>query len=174
MYQDTNTKFYQKLSKGFTLVELLVASAIMGLVGIVAVQLLYDSVSYRAKQRTIEDASEDLRQIARIITSAVVESQNISVVSPHEIRVVSSSSCHTFRYDSADNSVKLAKDPNYPCAPPDTGFYDITSADMVVTDFNVYPVGDSVSFVTIEIEGEYKNSVDSHSVRHTITATPRI
>jgi prepilin-type N-terminal cleavage/methylation domain-containing protein len=81
MLQVTHKKGKIIKVSGFTLVELLVSVTILGLTSIIAVQSLYDSLSIRSKQQTIENSSDSFRIVVRLITNAVVEAKSVDISS---------------------------------------------------------------------------------------------
>lgn len=161
-------------SQGFTLVELLVAIAIMGIISVVAVRSLYDIVSVRAKQQSIEISSDSFRTLTRLITKSVIESNNVDVPNNHELNITGNNSCETLRYDPSTASVLYAKVSMAPCTPPNSGFTTLTDPDLVINNFSLTPTGTDIKVVSVEIDGFYKNSLGDHPIKYSTTITPRL
>ena len=166
-------KYKKQHKPGFTLVELLVAIAIIGIISIVGVRILYDVVSIRAKQQTIEDSSDSFRVLARLITKSVMESQSVSVPNSHELRIIGEDHCQTIRYDPVTGSILHSKITN-PCTPPDAGLIKLTSDDLVITNCNLSPTGVSVKVLSLELQGYYKNSLSNHPLVYKTTISSRL
>lgn len=183
MLQNTNNKSH-KNCQGFTLIELLIAIAVFGIISVISVQGLYDIVAYRAKQQTIEDSSDSLRTITRLISKSVTEADKVTVEdSGTTLKTENNQECHTFKYDSGNILHRSSKsidatedDPGTPCTPPSPDPTDIiTVEDLVkIDEFTLSPVGTNVQTVTLEIRGEYQSSLGNHPINYTTTITKRI
>ncbi len=174
MYHAINKQDYKNILTGFSLVELLVAIAIIGIISVISVQGLYDIVSIRAKQQTIEDSSDSFRVISRLITKSVIEAERVSIPNSQEIRLVSDASCQTIKYNGT-SSILYAKVSDPTCTPPILTEDDaITSGDFVITSFSLSPTGNSVDIILLEMTGHYKNSLGDHPIKYTTTISKRI
>jgi prepilin-type N-terminal cleavage/methylation domain-containing protein len=182
MLQNTN-KNIDNSTNGFTLVELLIAIAVFGIISVISVQGLYDIVSFRAKQQTIEDSSDSLRIITRQISKSVTEADRITIENTGTtLKTENEIECHTFTYESGNILHKISKsieptedDPGTPCTPPTPGLTDaITSDDYTnIDNFSLSPVGSNVQVVTLEITGQYTNSLGDHPINYSTTITRR-
>lgn len=159
---------------GFTLVELLIAIAIMGTITVAAVKSLYDILTIRAKEQTLEDSSESLRTLIQLVSISIQEAQYVSVVNSNEVRIVGPDSCKTIRFDSVAKVVTKSETLVIPCVPPTTDFKNITRDDFVITSFSFSPIQPRNLFVNMEIEGFYRNSLGDHPVSYQTSITPRI
>lgn len=173
-YSGLRTNYNAKAGRlGFTLIELLVAIAIIGIISIVAVQTLYDSVTIRARQNFIEDSSDDFRILASNITKNVMEAQRVSVPNPSEIRITGDGYCQTIIYDDANNTIVSSQVTSDPCTPPDSNFVTITDSNLIVTRLRFHPTGNSLKTVSMEFEGNYKNSLSDHPFQYKTSVTTR-
>ena len=170
MYHVTKIIKNKKLSRnGFTLVELLVAIAIIGSISMVGVKMLYDIVSINAKQQTIEDSSDNFRMVARMITKAVVEAQSIKVPGPNQIELSKEGVCQSFQYNP-DNLAIL----HSASCPFDAGnSSQITTSELKINNFSISSE-ENFKVITVEMEGIFKNALGDHPVSYKTTITPRI
>ncbi len=160
--------------KGFTLVEILIAVAITGIISIISIQGLFDIISIRAKQQSIEESSENFRIIIRALSKAATESINIDIPNINEIRITGEKECQTIKYNSVNKSLEKALVSQNPCIPPDSNFQTITNSEITITKFSLSPIGQNVKLILLEVEGYYKNSLGDHPIKYTTTITKRI
>lgn len=165
--------FKQGSNKGFTLIELLVAIAIVGIISIISIQSLYNAVTIRSKQYSIEDSSDDFRSLIKIITKEVVEGRNIKIPNSHQIMITGDGSCTTVSIEV--QTVKYLQ-VSTPCTPPTVGLTNILGSNFTIDTVKSYfsPVSDPARVVSIYIEGVYKNSLGEHPFKYQTTVTPRI
>ena len=157
--------------RGFTLVELLVAVAIVGIISIISVQSLYDAVSIRSKQYSIEDTSDNFRSMIKLITKEVMGGKNISIINSGEIKIKGDVSCVTITYVSGSGSVLYSRSTDTLCIPPTL---NISGRNIQISDFSLSPVSDLPRVVSLYIKGVYKNSLGDHPFEYQTTITPRV
>lgn len=163
--------------RGFTLIELMIAIAVMGVISIIAVRGLYDVVLMRAKQQTVEDTADSFRTITRTITKAVIESQNVYVPNNSEIRITGEKACQTYKFDASQKAILFYEIFPGPCTPPDpatSAAANITGNDIEITSLIFSPVNSASNVIVMQIEGVYKNSLGDHPIKYETTMTPRI
>ncbi len=164
---------------GFTLVELLVAIAIVGIISVISVQSLYDSISFRSKQYSIEDSSDNYRSLVKLITGSVLEAQSISILSSSEMEIIGEGICRTIVYDGTA-SVRYGQATGASCIPPDCSAPDylgcapLNGNGVLISNFSLSPIGTSPGIVTLELEGISKNSLGEHPFKYQTTITPRV
>lgn len=165
-----------KISKknGFTLIELLIAIAVMGIITIGAVKTLYDILVIRAKQQSLENTSDNFRSLLQLVTTSIHEAQYVSVTDNNEVRIVGPYVCRTIKFDPATGIVAQAEDAETPCTPPDSNFKNITGSNLIISNFTFSPIGTGNTFINIDIEGTYRNSLGDHPVKYQTTITPRL
>ncbi|MDP3955471.1 MAG: prepilin-type N-terminal cleavage/methylation domain-containing protein, partial [bacterium] len=106
-----------KKNHGFTLIELLVAVTIMGAISAVSVKLLYDTVSVRSKQYSIENSADSVRLILSTMSSTIQSGQNITFPSANSIKIMGYTDkttnitpCWQFQYNSTKKTIEQIKD----------------------------------------------------------------
>ncbi len=159
--------------KGFTLIELLIAAAIIGSISILSVQSLWDVVSTRSKQYSLETSSDSVRLILNTISLAIQSGATINIPSSTVLQITGTP-CRTLRYNSATFALEQAVTPGASCTPPTTGYSALTPANIKISSFSLSPTGPFPKFVSINIAGTYKDSLGSHTFSYTTTVTPRV
>ena len=160
-------------SKGFTLIELLVAAGIISVLAIFSTQLVFDSITTRSKQYSIQDSSDNVRTFLSDITDAVVGASQVAIPNSSTVEITSVV-CKSFRYNAVELSIESAIDASAACAPPTSGFTKITRDDIEISLLQFGPVEASPDFVTLSLVGEYKDSLGSHPFNYQTTLVPRI
>ena len=163
--------------KGFTLVELLIAIAIIGTISVISVQLLYDIVSIRAKQQTIEDSSDSFRIVSRLISKSIMEARYISIQDTGtSVQIIQDESCQTISYNLENSSIRYKSTDSTSCAniASLTADDNITSNDLIITKFLLSQLDEKARVILFEMEGYYKNSLGNHPINYTTTITRRI
>lgn len=177
MSQNINKKPV-KIFQGFTLIELLIAVVIFGIISIISVQGLYDIVSIRAKQQTIEDGSDTVRVIARQISKSVTEANSVNVIENSMLETKNPLECHTFQYDSSSgliwHKIEYSTEDTVCVAPEPTIDNAIITDDLVINSFTLTPLGTHAKAIHLTIEGTYENSLGDHPVKYSTTITRRI
>ena len=163
------------LVSGFTLVELLVATAIISVISIFGVNLLWDSLTSRAKQDSIETTSESFRTFLVTLTRSVQEANSINIPNTTSIQITGKP-CLTIRYNLTDKSIEEAIDTTPTCVPPAAGasFIRLTREELKVQKFELSPTGFLPNFISVKIEGLYKDSLGEHPFNFYSTITPRV
>lgn len=171
MFQTINIQNKKQFS-GFTLVELLVSVAILGLIAVISVQSLYDSLSIRSKQQMIEESSDSVRLMIRLITTAVVQGKKVEVSSDgKQIKIVGELFCTTIKPDESEKAILLS---TVPCDPPTADNFENISGDNVeISTFIASPTGTDVDIVNLTIEGKSFDSMGEHKVKYQTSITPR-
>lgn len=162
-----------KKTAGFTLIELLVATVILAGISVVSVQLLWDSVSLRSKQTSIEQSSDNFRLLINNLTKEVQGAQSISVPNAETLEIVSSP-CRTIRKTADGKGIEEATSTVDPCTPPTSGFVKITQDQFAVRTLEFTPLGTILKSVTMKIAGDYKDSLGNHPVDFQTTISPRV
>jgi len=162
------------LNKGFTLVELLVAVAIIGIISTISVQSLYDAVSIRSKQHYIEDTSDDLRSLVKLVTNSILEGNVIKIPNSREIMIVGDSSCATIKFDAGTGLVLHSRITGVSCTPPTSGFTTVSGNNIEIEDFSFSPVSNSPSVITLRIIYKYVDASGNHPFTYQTTITPRV
>jgi prepilin-type N-terminal cleavage/methylation domain-containing protein len=158
---------------GFTLIELVVAVAIMAAISVVSIQLLWDTVAARSKQYQIEGSTENIRNIVTDITGYVKEAKSINIPDAQTIEITAEV-CRTIRFNAVNFRLEMAIDNSVSCIPPTSGFGYITSQEIALSKFEFSPVGflpESVNFV---VEGIYEDSLGEHQFEYNTTIIPRV
>lgn len=180
MSQNIKNMFNNNKS-GFTLIELLIAIAVFAIISIISVQGLYDIVSIRAKQQTIEDSSDSLRTIARLISKSVTEADRVAIENSGTLlKTENNYECHTFQYSSGLILHKISKsteptetDPGTPCTPPTPAITDtITTEDLSIDSFTVTSI-DGNKAISLSITGSHTNSLGDHPIKYSTTIARR-
>ena len=157
---------------GFTLVELLVSVAIIGIISMISIQMLYDGVTLRSKQYSLETSSESVRVFLKQISKAIVESKDVEVPTSDKILITGENICQTFSYDGVGKKILYSKVESVECA--EIGSQPIMDPEIEIIDLSFSPIGDSLSVVNIEIEGVYKDSLGEHPINYKTSVSPRM
>lgn len=158
---------------GFTLVELLIATAILGGLAVVGVQLLWDTVTTRAKQSSLEGVQDNFRFVTSTLTRAIQDAKSIDIKSATAIEIMGEP-CRTIRWNSVDKTIEQAIDDSPSCVPPTSGFVPLTKTEMSIQSLDFSPVGNLPKTVTIKIQGIYQDGLGEHPLNFQTTVAPRI
>lgn len=170
-----NQKGFTPIKSGFTLVELLVATAILGIISVIGVQLLWDTITTFSKQNSIEASSENLRTFIDNFTNDIQEAKSISVPNSNTIEITGNI-CRTIKYNPTQKWIEEAQDKSIPCTPPDSTalFIKVTQEEIVINRFEISPTGLLPETVFFQIEGFYKDSLGQHPIKFSSNVTPRV
>jgi prepilin-type N-terminal cleavage/methylation domain-containing protein len=158
---------------GFTLIEVLVAAAIIGVLSVVSIQLLFDTISVKSKQQTLETSSDNAYVVIEQIAKSVKEAKSINVTdSGAKIEIVGRLTCVNYRFNSVDNSVEKAVDSASVCIP--TAYSSISQSDFKITNLSFSPVGPLPSNISILLEGEVKGTMGEHPFSYQTNIYPRV
>lgn len=173
-----NLKLMSHVTKnigGFSLVELLVATAIIGIISVIGVQLLWDTLTTFSKQNSIEASSENLRTFIDNFTNDIQEAKSISVPNSNTIEITGDI-CRTVKYNPTQKWIEEAYDRVVPCTPPDSSalFVKVTQEEILIDKFEILPVGLLPKTVFFQIEGFYRDSLGEHPIKFSSNITPRV
>lgn len=159
---------YTRRFAGFTLIELLIAASLVGIVSIVSVKLLFTTVVGKARQESIQMASQDVQVFVDLLTSTVKQAKRVTLASPTEIST-EGSVCRAFRLNG--DSIEMAEDASSGCLAPTTGFTKLTNennyVESLVLTKNDYEVEISISGYTKDSFGKHEFSYDTTVVKRT-------
>jgi len=165
-----------KKNNGFTLIELMVATVIMAAVSLVSVQMLWSTVLVRSKQQSIEDSSDDIRQILSKISKNIVSAKKIISVTDYNMQIVDNSDyCHKIYLQSS-----VIIESNY----SDSGCVNIISPTLNLTSVKITNVSENPpvplfkkesgnNLITITIVGKIKDNLGEHTISAATSAVPR-
>lgn len=158
---------------GFSIIEALVILAIFGTLSIIGMNLLVDTLATRSKQTSIEGASDNFRLFTSTITTAIQSARSISIPDSSTLKITGNP-CRTVRLNLAAKSIEQAIDSSPSCLPPESGFAPVTKDEIIIQNLEFSPIGDLPKFVTIKIDGFYKDGLNRHPINFSTTITPRI
>src|SRR4030042_2122809 len=176
-----------KKINGFTLVELLVSIGIIGIISVISTQTLWNSITTRSKQDSIEVSSENFRTFTKNLTNYIQESNSVDISSDSKIiKLVKKGTdtevdvCRTIRYNSTKKSIEEAAVIGVGCIPTeDSSLFHIVTEDegrLEVDTFTLSPTGLQPNTVTVTIIGQYLDLLGEppHPISFVTTITPRI
>lgn len=173
MSQITNQQGRAVGAQGFTLIELLVAMVIFSALSLVSVQILWNTVTTRSKQYSIENSAAAIRPIEATLTQSILSASGVNVASVTQIQITGSV-CRTIQWNATNKSLEEATDTSASCVPPTTGFTPLTVTPVSITVFTISPTGTSPKVVTFSITGLYKDSLGSHAFQYNFSVAPRV
>jgi len=159
--------------RGFTLIELIVAIGIFGALSLVSVQVLWDTLSTRSKQYSIENSASVIRPIVATLSQAIVSATYINVVSSTQIQITGLP-CRTIQLNSTTKALEQATATGASCTPPTSGFTPLTPPAISITSLSFAPTGVQPKAVSISIAGTYKDSLGSHAFQYNFSVSPRV
>ncbi len=158
---------------GFTLIELLVAIAIFGALSLASVQTLWDTLTTRSKQYSIENSASAIRPIIATLLQAITSASSVTVVSATQIQITGAP-CRTIQLNVATNALEQAVNASDPCTPPASGFVALTPPAVTITAFSLSPTGATPKVVLIAVGGTYNDSLGSHAFEYNVSVSPRV
>jgi len=158
---------------GFTLIELIVAIGIFGALSLVSVQALWDTLTSRSKQYSIENSTSAIRPIVATLSQAIVSATYINVVSTTQIQITGLP-CRTIQLNSTTKALEQATVTGASCTPPTGGFTPLTPSTVSITSLSFSPIGVQPKIVSISIVGTYKDSLGSHAFQYDFSVSPRV
>lgn len=159
-----------KKNQGLTLIELLIATAIMGIISLSSVRLLWGTLATRAKQHSIETSSDSSRFLISTITEAIQSSQSIGVSSPFSSSItIKGTPCRIIRLNG--NIIEQAIDDNVACNP--VTFKPMNQPEISLQNLKFSPQGTPPKAIKIEMSGVYKDSVTDHPFNYSTTVSVR-
>lgn len=156
-----NTKFNPASKQGFTLVELLIAVTILGGLSVMGVRLVYDGLSYRSKQRGIEESSETVRALMSKITAPIQTATTIIIPSSTQLTVNGYTSsggtyCTSIRLNgTAVEATSAATGCN-------SGYIALHSSSIEINSLLFASDSGHLGVVNASISGQYKDSLGTH------------
>jgi prepilin-type N-terminal cleavage/methylation domain-containing protein len=164
MLQNTDSK------NGFTLIELIVAIGIFGALSLVSVQMLWDTISSRSKQNSIENVSSTIRPILATLAQAIESASQISITGS-QIKITGFP-CRTI--DLYDYRIWQSIDSSPTCNPPASGTDPLTPLPPTfsVSEFTL-TTPSTLNVINITIGVTYKDSLGSHTLYATTSAVKR-
>jgi len=159
--------------QGFTLIELIVAIGIFGALSLVSVQMLWDTLSTRSKQYSIENSTSAIRPVIATLSQAIVSATYINVFSATQIQITGSP-CRTIQWNSTAKVLEGATVTGASCIPPTSGFSSLTPSTVSITSFTLSPTGIQPKVILISIAGLYKDSLGSHTFTYNFSVSPRV
>lgn len=161
-----------KKNQGLTLIELLIATAIMAVISLSSVRLLWGTLATRAKQNSIETSSDSSRFLISTITEAIQSSQSIGISSPFSSSItigVGSTSCQIIFL----NGTTVYSNDNPPCNPDTSIAKPMNQSEISLQTLKFTPQGTPPKAIKIEMSGFYKDSVTDHPFNYSTTVSVR-
>lgn len=152
--------------------EMIIAVAIFGGLSVISVQALWDTLSTRAKQYSIESATATLRPMLSILENSITAASQSSVLSATELQIVGTT-CRTIKLVGTA-IVQQVSTVAPPCTAPTSGTFEtLTPSGYEVSSFTLSPTG-SPDLINIYIKGQYKDSLGVHPFEATTSASARV
>jgi len=148
---------------GFTLIELIIAMAVFGALSLVSVQMLWDTLSSRSKQYSIENSASAIRPIITTLSRAISEASYIVIPDATHIEITGNPN-RTIRLNGTmlEESV-------------DAGAYvSLTPQNISIGTVTIAPTGVQPKNISIFISGIYKDSLGAHTFQYTFSVSPRV
>ncbi len=163
-----------QIYKAFTLIELLIAVGIIGIISVVTVNLLFTTVLNRSRQNSIQYGSEDARNFMELISTNVRESTSPVQVNPTLLKTYGTT-CRNFRLNTSNFAFEIAEDASGSCNP---SLYNRLSDENTT----IYAPGGTIpnifslngSEVSIQISGNHKDPFGKHEFSYNTVVTQRI
>jgi len=160
------------LRNGFTLIELLIAMVVIGVISAVSTQILFDTLTVKSKQNSLEQSTDASYVIIEQIVSSLKTAKSVNIPNANLIEIQGDALCVNYRYNLVNLSIERAQDVNPPCSPD--LYLTLTRQDTKITNFNFSPPGFLPENVSILIEGESQNSLGVHPFKYQTSVVPRV
>ncbi len=177
-------KFLNKNNKGFTLAEMLVAVTIFSIIVAVSIGLFASAVQLQRHgllyQRLLDQTSYAMEYMSRSLRMAKKDTAGICIIAGANYEITHSgdgikflnannNECWEFYLDS--EQLKIDKDDGNPP-------YELTSADLIVNNFNIYVSGDEMGkqprvTIFLDIEGRNAHFYSAPRVKIQTTVSQR-
>ena len=156
---------------GFTLVELLIAIFVIGIMSLATIRIVFNTVNYRSKQFAIEDTSDSFRDFITNFSMAVRNSNLIRIGSGGEDIEIRGDNCISYRYNNSEYTIERSQNLISPC---NSGYVRIIQDSIKIDSFSLSPVGSALSVVNVEIQGRYKDSMGERLFTYKTSVTKRL
>lgn len=162
-----------------SLIELLVAATILSGLSLVGVQLLWDTLSTRSKQVSIEASSDNLRFLINTLTKSIQNADRVEVVDSATLKI-KGDPCRTIKFDSENSLAKQAINeivpPEEECQPPEetATFQSITKKTIKINHLGFFSESDPPRVINIKIEGYYQDNLGDHPIYYETAVAPRV
>lgn len=146
------------MSKGFTLIEIVIAIATVSIVSVATMYILFLSLSLRDLTLTSTRTEESLRIFDRYLRLSVLDALAITG-GGNTLYLQGESECWSFVYDSVDQNLKYAKTTQTGCTPetnPATLFFP-SSTKTTSMNFLITPL--SSGGRQVKIDGTLKTTL---------------
>jgi len=122
--------------RGFTLLEILVAIAVMSVIGVVTTAMLFSALSWRDKLLAMEQVEESNRVIRRMMERAVGEAEEIEVEN-NTLRTSKTGECWSFSWQDVTEELTYSHDQTVDCVPEVDPAGELLPQVVRVRDFEI-------------------------------------
>lgn len=161
------------MKKGFTLLELLVATTILSVISVVTTNILFETITTRSKQYSINSSNNEVRDFINEISKSIQEAYNIDIPNSNLI-LISGKECTAYKHNLVNSSIELATDTSSNCTPPTSGFVQVSSTNFKVDNLTFSPISNQTRSISLNLKGIYKIANQSHDVNFSTTVFNRL